>query len=115
GTGNGFDSFQGNVVGDGAVHRVIAGSDDTVVGLSTIYGGTNSVDVIDGNGNQGVTILGSDGAHNNWNFSQTTLTDIAEINTGGGNDTVVGSAGDDRINGGTGNDNLTGGGGADTF
>src|SRR5690606_13190267 len=93
----------------------IAGSDETVIGIAGTYGGTNSVDVITGEGHDNVTIVGSDGSHDVWDFSQTTLIGIAEINTGGGNDTIIGSAGDDRINGGAGNDRLAGGLGNDTL
>jgi len=113
GAGNGFDSFQGNDPLDAVEHRVIAGSDNTVIGIGSNYGGTNSVDVITADGHSNVTIVGSDGAHDNWDFSQTTLIGIAEISTGGGNDTVIGSAGNDRINGGAGNDILVGGAGDD--
>jgi Ca2+-binding RTX toxin-like protein len=112
---NGFDSFHDNGVGDGAVHRVIAESDGTVIGIGLNYGGTDSVDIITANGHSGVTILGSDSQHNNWDFSGTTLTDIVEINTGGGSDTVIGSGANDRILGGSGGDSLNGGAGDDTL
>jgi Ca2+-binding RTX toxin-like protein len=58
-----------------------------------------------------VTIVGSNSVHNNWDFTDTTLTGIAAI-YGGDNtasDTIVGSAGDDIIFGLGGNDNLNGG------
>ena len=49
----------------------------------------------------------------NWNFTGIDLIGIDEINTGSGNDRVVGSAGNDTIVGGSGNDTLKGAGGND--
>ncbi len=111
----GFDSFLGNTAG--ATHTVIATSDNTNIGITTTYGGTNSVDEITANGHANVNIVGSSSAHNNWNFTDTTLTGIAEIRGGSGtaNDVIVGSSGDDRILGLGGNDNLSGGAGNDTL
>jgi Ca2+-binding RTX toxin-like protein len=111
----GFDSFADNVVGDTAVHTLKATTDGTNIGIAGVYGGSNSVDVITADSHANVKIVGSDGSHDNWDFSQTTLTGITEIATGGGNDTVVGSSGHDVIDGGAGNDILDGGGGIDTL
>ncbi|MBN9243458.1 MAG: VCBS domain-containing protein, partial [Mesorhizobium sp.] len=115
----GFDSFQGNVVGDGVKHVLKAMDDDTHIGITTTYGNladrSNSVDVITADGHSGVRIVGSDGAHDIWDFSQTQLVDIDGIYTGGGNDSVIGSAGNDTIDGGIGNDVLRGGDGNDTL
>ncbi|OGQ92954.1 MAG: hypothetical protein A2464_03150, partial [Deltaproteobacteria bacterium RIFOXYC2_FULL_48_10] len=49
------------------------------------------------------------------NLSNTTLVNIARIETGIGNDTVIGSDGNDTIIGGAGMDNLKGGAGDDTY
>jgi Ca2+-binding RTX toxin-like protein len=49
------------------------------------------------------------------NFSTVTLTGIAAIDGGAGNDTITGSIGNDTIVGGSGNDSLNGGLGDDTF
>jgi Ca2+-binding RTX toxin-like protein len=109
----GFDSFEGNVANDGTVHVLKAEDAGTDIGLGTTF--INGVDIITADGHADVRIAGSDGAHNNWDFSQTQLTGIAEIASGGGNDTVIGSDGDDTIRGGTGNDVITGGAGNDKF
>jgi Ca2+-binding RTX toxin-like protein len=120
----GYDSFQGNA--PGVTHTAIAETDNTVIGIASTYGGINSVDVIDGNGHANVVIEGPSWAHLNWDFSGTTLNDIAMIRalSPSGDDTIIGSKGSDHIDsgagidwlsGGLGNDTLTGGAGADTF
>ena len=115
----GYDSFAGNVVGDGVVHTLKATDDGTDIGIAAAYGNlaghSNSVDVITANGHDHVRIVGSDGEHNVWDFSQTQLVGIEGIYTGGGDDSVVGSAGNDLIDGGTGNDVLRGGTGDDVI
>ncbi|MFO1141475.1 MAG: calcium-binding protein [Amaricoccus sp.] len=110
----GFDAFSGN---GAATHRVIAEDAGTIIGIAGSYGGTSSVDVIDGNGKANVTIVGSNAVHNSWDFSGTTLIDIASISGGDNtaNDTITGSAGDDAILGLGGNDTLNGGLGKDTL
>ena len=115
GSGNGYDSFDGNTAG--AKHTVIAETDNTVIGFSGTYGGTNSVDVIDGDGHSNVTIVGSSAVHNHWDFTDTVLTDIAAIYGGDNtaNDVIVGSKGNDTIYGLNGNDQLSGGDGNDTL
>jgi Ca2+-binding RTX toxin-like protein len=127
----GYDIFRGNT--DGATHTIIAETDNTVIGIAgtpsgyrAFYGGTDSVDVIDGNGHANVVIEGPSSSHLDWDFSNTTLKDIAMIRalspTGGdiitgskGNDTIDSGGGNDRLAGGLGNDTLIGGTGADTF
>ena len=70
----------------------------------------NGVDTFDGNGHTGVT-LQADNASGLLDFSGTTLTDIAEVDAGGGNDTVVTALTSYDTNGmlydgGSGNDKL---------
>jgi Ca2+-binding RTX toxin-like protein len=119
----GFDAFSGN---GAATHRIVAEDAGTQIGIAGSYGGTSSVDVIDGNGNANVAIVGSSAVHNVWDFSGTTLTGIASISGGDNtaNDTITGSSasdaifglgGNDRLDGGLGNDRLTGGLGNDFF
>ena len=109
GAGQGADTFDG-----GAGHDAIFGAiGDDVIGLLGAFGPDNSVEAIVGGGGFDV-IVGTDGAEN-YDFSATTLTGIAQIQGGRGNDVIIGSAGDDVIVGGRGNDRLTGGDGADTF
>ena len=119
----GNDTFHGN---GAATHRIIAEDDGTAIGLSGSYGGSDSVDVIDGGGHAGVIIVGSNAAHNTWDFSGTELIGIAEIRGGDntasdtitgsdGADTILGLGASDRLGGGEGNDTLWGGLGADAF
>ena len=82
----GYDSFAGNT--PGATHSAFAEDDGTQFGIATNYGGSNSVDSIDGDGNANVSILGADSAHNNWDFSETAFADVSLVATGGGNDIV---------------------------
>jgi hypothetical protein len=109
----GFDNFSGNISGDAIMHTLKAENTGTDIGLGTTF--SNGVDLITSDGHANVRIVGSNGAHNNWDFSQTELVGIEEIATGAGDDTVVGSAGNDRFVGGIGADSLTGGAGGDTF
>ena len=112
--------------------RILATEADTVIGLQTGFGPDNGIEVISSRGHDNVTIGGND-ASQIWDFSQTILAGITEINAGGGNDVVVGSSrkdvinggddhdqlfgevGNDTLNGGSGNDILNGGQGRDTL
>ncbi len=111
GTGNGFDGFNGNTAA--AIHTAIADSDNTNIGIGGVYSGDKSVDVISADGHSNVRIVGTDSNHQDWDFTGTTLTDIASIEGAGGSDKITGSAGDDVIYGHGGNDILTGGDGND--
>jgi ribosomal protein L27 len=91
-------------------------------GFDTILGGAGSgvlringivsIERIDGGG--GFNVLRGTDKGTYWDFSQTELIAIAEIDGAGGNDIITGSAGDDRIVGGAGDDTLEGGAGIDT-
>jgi hypothetical protein len=88
-------------------HRLIAEDAGTQIGLGTNYGGTDSVDIIDGGGNANVTIVGSSSSHDKWDLSGTELVGIAGVSVGFGNDrvqTALMDAGDGPItyDGGTG-------------
>jgi Ca2+-binding RTX toxin-like protein len=106
GTGEGFD----NVNGGAGTDRIEAAAKGTKIGLTSVTG----VEVITANGLANVTIVGGT-ANDTLDFTGVTLTGIASINGGAGNDTILGSAGADVIIGFTGADILTGNGGADTF
>jgi Ca2+-binding RTX toxin-like protein len=106
GTGEGFDSVNGG----GGVDRIQAAAKGTKIGLTGVTG----VELITSNGLANVTILGSTAA-DTLDFTNVTLTGIASINGGAGNDTIYGSAGADMIIGLTGADTLSGNGGADIF
>ena len=105
GSGDGFDA----ITGGSGTDTIRAMSDNTVIGLSSL----TTVEAITANGFANVSILGS-AAANTLSFSSTTLTNIALIDGGAGNDTITGSAGNDTIRGGAGNDILNGGNGVDT-
>ena len=106
GTGEGFDTVNG---GDG-LDRIEAGAKGTKIGLASVTG----VEVITSNGLAAVTIVGG-AASDTLDFTNVTLTGIASINGGAGNDTIYGSAGADTIIGLTGADTLRGNGGANVF
>jgi len=108
GTGQGYDNFWG----DTGFDTIRGGVGDDDIGLRS-FNPDDSIERIDGGWGTN-TIVGDERV--NWfNFSGVELHNIASINTGAGNDFVIGSAGDDTITGGTGNDWLMGGDGNDTF
>jgi len=86
GTANGFDSF----VDHGYDGTAIAQAQDTDAAPVTVIGlvgYNNQLDAIQGTGD--TIIRASDSVHDNLNFATTTLTGIASIESGGGNDTVT--------------------------
>ena len=85
-------------------------ANSVTVGLSSLAG----VEVIDASGFTGTKIAGGSSA-DFFDFSAMQLLGIHKIDTGAGNDTVIGSAGADDIRAGAGRDLLTGGGGDDIF
>ncbi|MCP5082969.1 MAG: hypothetical protein GY948_14875 [Alphaproteobacteria bacterium] len=106
--GHGFDRFYG----DAGYDKVVAMADNVQIGLIGDFGAT--VEEFSCAGFTNVTIMGT------WqwqtlDFSTVILTDIAAIDAGRGNDTVIGSAGDDVIIGNMGDDTLLGGDGDDDF
>ena len=115
--GAGDDVFQINATSG---KDVIQGGDGfdtiqaTVSGLAintTAYSGIEAISAV---GFSDVKIVGTSLA-DSFNFTGVALNNIAYIDAGAGNDTVIGSAGADTILGGAGKDVFTGGAGADTF
>ena len=104
--GDGNDDFFG---GDGT-DRVVS-EDGSGVTIDGNFNAGNSIEEIDANGGA----VRGDNSNQTLDFTDTDLTDVSEIDGGGGHDTITGSAEDDVIRGGTGNDNLYGGSGDDTF
>ncbi|MCQ3830612.1 calcium-binding protein [Microbulbifer elongatus] len=104
----GFDHYQG---GDG-VDRLLGTELDDDIRL-TVFSGNGRVEIIDGGA--GVNRLVASSANNTFDFSETQLLNINEIDMGAGNDTVYGTDGADRILGGPGSDRLYGNGGDDVF
>ncbi|MBY6189641.1 hypothetical protein KUV22_04330 [Microbulbifer agarilyticus] len=104
----GFDHYQG---GEG-IDRLLGTNADDEIRLS-VFSGNGRVEIVDGGAGSN-RIVGTTG-NNTFDFSETQLLNIAEIDTGVGNDTVYGTEGADRIVGGPGSDKLYGYGGDDTF
>jgi Ca2+-binding RTX toxin-like protein len=108
GIGDGFDI----IFGDDGYDTVVAETAGTVIG---VIGYNNGVEEFVGH-NSGDTIVKDFTSGNILNFSNTTLTNIAEVNANGGNDTVIASnLSNIKIRGGAGNDNLTAGSQTVTF
>jgi Ca2+-binding RTX toxin-like protein len=116
--GNGDDEFR-VVAGDGAdvfhggegTDRLVASLADDEIRLFGDFGAANSIEVIDGGG-------GVDRIRGTWHssildFSHTTLTGIASIDGGPGNDTIIATAGDDVLVSSLGNNTYFGGDGYD--
>ncbi|MFO1174411.1 MAG: cadherin-like domain-containing protein [Paracoccaceae bacterium] len=103
---NGFDQVDGGAGTD----TIRATANGATIGLAALSG----IEAISGGGFAGVRVVGSQAA-DHFDFTAVTLSGIAAIDLGSGNDTLAGSAGADTIIGGSGNDQLAGGGGDDTF
>lgn len=103
-TGSGVDSIDG---GDG-FDVIQATADNASLRLS----GLSGIERINGNGFVNFAILGSSVA-DVMDFSAIQLLQVALIDGGAGNDTLIGSAGADTLSGNNGNDSLSGGGGVD--
>jgi Ca2+-binding RTX toxin-like protein len=104
GAGDGFDNVNGGTGND----VITATAANTTVGLTAI----TAIEQITDGGFGGLHISGDNNA-NTLNFSTVTLTNVVDINGGGGNDNLTGSAGSDVILGGAGNDTIAGGTGND--
>ena len=105
--GDGTDRFRGGT-GDDTVDA----TDADTLKMSHMTRG-DSIESIEGS-EDGTRIEGTSG-RNHFDFTNTNLENVTEIDAGAGNDHVRGSQSDDVIIGGTGNDYLQGNGGDDTF
>lgn len=115
--GGGNDTFL--IQGDGGIDTIAGGDGvDTILAQTantTVYWtNTSGVEIFNGNGFANFRITGSNDA-DTIDFAAATLIDVALIDGGAGNDTIIGDGGDNRIIGGLGNDVLLGGAGNDTF
>lgn len=106
GSGNGFDQ----VVGGAGSDTVVANANGTIIGLHSLA----EVEAITAGAFTNVSIQGSASA-NTLDLSAVTVTNIAHIEGGAGDDAITGSVGADVIAGGAGNDRLLGGAGNDVF
>jgi Ca2+-binding RTX toxin-like protein len=108
GTDSAYDSFNG---GDG-LDTILGGAGDDTIRFYN-YSGVNTIEVIDGGA--GVNIIAGTSSSDMIDLSTTTVSNIAMIDAGAGNDTVMGTGNDDTILGGAGYDRLTGGAGNDVL
>jgi Ca2+-binding RTX toxin-like protein len=106
GAADGFDNVNGNA-GNDVITATTAG---TTVGLTAIAG----IEQITDGGLGGLHVSG-DAAANTLNFGAVTMTNVIDINGGGGADTLTGSQTADVIHGGIGNDTINGGNGNDVI
>ena len=115
GTGHGYDTFDDNGTDVGDNDTIVALSSNTRIGLAGDFDAANGIEAIDGGaGNTGVYVSG-DGNANTLDFTGMTLSNIAFIDGGNGDDTITGTSSDDTIRGSAGNDVLDGGNGSDTY
>ena len=108
---NGDDSVD-TYHGDGGIDTVLGGAGDDIIRLSRMdasYG----IEVIDGG--LGNNSIAGTGGTDTLDFSTIQLVNIAYIDAGSNNDTVIGTGYDDVIIGGTGSDTLYGGDGDDSL
>ena len=109
GTDSSYDKFDGGAGND----RIEGGDGDDTIRIHN-FAPEDSVEVIDGGGGNNI-ITGGTASYDTLDFSATTLLNIASIDGGSYNDTIIGSAGNDVIIGGSGIDTLSGGAGDDRF
>jgi Ca2+-binding RTX toxin-like protein len=106
---NGFDLYNGGVGTD----AIKAQDNNAAIGLNGDFGVANSIEEITADGKTNVIVL-SDANDNKLDFTYTLLTNIV-VDSGNGNDTIIGNAQANTFNGGYGNDSLDGAAGDDTF
>ena len=109
---DGTSSNHDTVTGGDGIDTVQGGEGDDTLRFNT-FTGDKTVESIDGG--LGTNIVAGTSASNVLDFSNTSLTNISEIDGEAGNDNITGSSAADVIRGGAGNDTLNGGAGDDTF
>ncbi|MGY6278400.1 calcium-binding protein, partial [Methylomonas sp. MgM2] len=106
GVDNGYDRFEGG----GGFDTIVGGGGDDLIRLHQ-FGGDYMVERIDGG--LGLNTIAGTGYGDTIDLSGTEVLNVAAIDGGAGNDTLIGNAGDDVLVGGRGSDILSGG--DDTF
>ena len=106
GVSNGFSRYNGGT----GTNSIQATADNVQMRLQNV----TNIQSISGGEFANVTIIGAGGS-DLLDLSKVTLSGIAAIKGGTGNDTIIGSAGDDVIKGDAGDDRLSGGLGNDTI
>ncbi|OUD08734.1 hypothetical protein BVC71_12460 [Marivivens niveibacter] len=110
--GDGNDTIYGE---DGDDTIAVSAGNDTVIGGEA--GETNG-DLLDGSAmtaDTTVTFTGAEAGTLTDGTNTTTFSEIEQVRTGSGNDTITGDAGDQSIDAGAGDDVIVGGAGADTL
>ena len=105
-SGSGLDTIDG-----GSGYDTLAA---TSVNTRFVWGSFGNIEAISGNGLAGARIFGAE-IDETMDVSGLALTDIAVIDGGGGNDTIIGSAQSDTIFGSRGENTINAGGGDDTI
>ena len=108
----GADQGVDRIIGGPGFDAIVGGDGDDVITLNKLLV-RDAVELIDGG--PGHNVVAGTAKRNKFDFSATTLRDIALIDAGDGNDVVSGSPGDDRLLGGPGKDVLMGNAGHDTY
>lgn len=108
GQGQGYD----RVYGEGGNDLIAGGPGDDEIGLIG-FEGASTVETIDGGA--GTNIIRGSYSRNIYDFSGTTLVNIARIEPSGGHDIITGSSGNDVYVPATGDDLITETGGNDTY
>ncbi len=103
-----------NDTGTSGTDEVRALEAGTVIGLINGFGPNSGIETISSGGNSGVTIGGTNDAEV-WDFSNTVLNGIEQINALDGHDTVIGNGQTNRIDAGDGNDFVDAGAGNDVL
>jgi Ca2+-binding RTX toxin-like protein len=120
--GSGFEGYDRYDGGSGK-DRIVAYGGKVDIGMAA-FGPGNSVEIVDVSAVTGAARIVGDWQNNRLDFSATTFVGKLTIDSGDGQDVVIGSSGGDVLFGGTGadildgrggNDKLAGGSGADTF
>ncbi|MBP6030467.1 MAG: hypothetical protein KA533_03460 [Sphingobium sp.] len=102
----GFDSFDGSLGND----MIVAAEE----GAKISFGAITHVETISGAAFFSTQIIGTT-ADDLMDFSTITLQNIANVDAGDGNDTMIGTATDNTLSGGDGDDIIDGGAGNDTL
>ncbi|MEL6571957.1 MAG: Hint domain-containing protein [Pseudomonadota bacterium] len=125
-----FDAGADNDTIDGGIgdDSIIAGTGDDTISLSASFGndtiaggedaGNGDVDVLDSSAvttNTTVDFSGAEAGTVSAGGDTATFSEIEQIVTGAGDDTVLGDSGNDNVSTGAGADTISGGGGDDTF
>ncbi|MEY4906974.1 MAG: hypothetical protein RL260_692 [Pseudomonadota bacterium] len=114
---HGYDTYKDSGAGTSGVDRIVAvGTGNVDIGLRGGFGPGTGIEVIDGTGAAGTVRLLGEGAAELFDLRGVTMTGSNfVIETGGGNDTVHGSASADTLLSNTGDDRLDGGQGGDVY